>query len=147
MKSLNQLRDEIHANAKEKGFYDNPREVGTLLMLVVTEVAEALEADRIGRFCDFFEYEKHKKNAFELKHKQETDVKFMPRSPSLIKSSKDIERDAFKTYIKNSFEDELADVIIRTLDICGYLNIDIERNVLAKIKYNKTRDKLHTKRY
>ena len=147
MKSLNQLRDEIHANAKEKGFYDNPREVGTLLMLVVTEVAEALEADRIGRFCDFFEYEKYKKNAFELKHKQETDVKFMPRSPSLIKSSKDIERDAFKTYIKNSFEDELADIIIRTLDICGYLNIDIERNVLAKIKYNKTRDKLHTKRY
>ena len=61
MKSLNQLRDEIHANAKEKGFYDNPREVGTLLMLVVTEVAEALEADRIGRFSDFFEYEKYKK--------------------------------------------------------------------------------------
>jgi hypothetical protein len=147
MKSLNQLRDEIHANAKEKGFYDNPREVGTLLMLVVTEVAEALEADRIGRFSDFFEYEKYRKDEFEFKHKQETDVRFMPRSPSLIKSSKDIERDAFKTYIKNSFEDELADVIIRTLDICGYLNIDIERSVLAKIKYNKTRDKLHTKRY
>lgn len=74
-------------------------------------------------------------------------MNFMPHSPSLIKSSKDIERDAFKTYIKNSFEDELADIIIRTLDICGYLNIDIERSVLAKIKYNKTRDKLHTKRY
>ena len=147
MKSLNQLRDEIYANAKEKGFYDNPREVGTLLMLVVTEVAEALEADRVGSFCDFFEYEKYRKNAFEFKHKQETDVKFMPRSPCLVRSSEDIEKDAFDIYIKNSFEDELADVIIRTLDICGYLNIDIERSVLAKIKYNKTRDKLHTKRY
>ena len=58
MKFLNQLRDEIHANAKEKGFYDNPKEIGTLLMLVVSELAEALEADRAGRFCDFFEYEK-----------------------------------------------------------------------------------------
>ena len=95
----------------------------------------------------FFEYEKYRKNAFEFKHKQETDVKFMPRSPCLVRSSEDIEKDAFDIYIKNSFEDELADVIIRTLDICGYLNIDIERSVLAKIKYNKTRDKLHTKRY
>lgn len=130
MKSLNQLRDEIHANAKEKGFYDNPREVGTLLMLVVTEVAEALEADRTGDFCDFSKYEECKK---------EMDVG--------IRTSEEIEKYAFEKYIKNTFEDELADVIIRTLDICGYLNIDIERSVLAKIKYNKTRDKLHTKRY
>lgn len=147
MKSLNQLRDEIHANAKEKGFYDNPKEIGTLLMLVVSELGEALEADRVGSFCDFSEYEKYRKNAFEFKHKQETDVKFMPRSPYLIRSSEDIEKTAFDLYIKNSFEDELADVIIRTLDICGYLKIDIERSVLAKIKYNKTRDKLHAKRY
>ena len=130
MKSLNQLRDEIHANAKEKGFYDNPREVGTLLMLVVTEVAEALEADRTGDFCDFSKYEECKK---------EMDVG--------IRTSEEIEKYAFEKYIKNTFEDELADVIIRTLDICGCLTIDIERSVLAKIKYNKTRDKLHTKRY
>lgn len=147
MKSLNQLRDEIHANAKEKGFYDNPKEIGTLLMLVVSELAEALEADRGSYFCDFRKYEEYRKDAFEFKHKQETDVKFMPRSPCLVRSSEDIEKDAFDIYIKNSFEDELADVIIRTLDICGYLKIDIERSVLAKIKYNKTRDKLHAKRY
>ena len=130
MKSLNQLRDEIHANAKEKGFYDNPREVGTLLMLVVTEVAEALEADRTGDFCDFSKYEECKK---------EMDVG--------IRTSEEIEKYAFEKYIKNTFEDELADVIIRTLDICGYLNIDIERSVLAKMKYNKTREKMHSKKY
>jgi NTP pyrophosphatase (non-canonical NTP hydrolase) len=147
MKSLNQLRDEIHANAKEKGFYDNPREVGTMLMLVVSELAEALDADRADYFCDFSKYEECRKEAFEFKHKQETDVRFMPRSPYSIQSSEEIEKDAFERYIKDTFEDELADVIIRTLDICGYLKIDIERSVLAKIKYNKTRDKLHAKRY
>lgn len=147
MKSLNQLRDEIHANAKEKGFYDNPKEIGTLLMLVVSELAEALEADRADYFCDFRKYEERKKYSFELKHKQETDVNFMTRSPSSIQSSEEIEKEAFEIYIKNTFEDELADVIIRVLDIYGYFNIDIERNVLAKMEYNKTREKMHSKRY
>ena len=147
MKSLNQLRDEIHANAKEKGFCDSKKEVGTMLMLIVSELAEALEADRVGSFCDFSKYEKYRKDEFEFKHKQETDVRFMPRSPCLISSSEEIEKEAFEKYIKNTFEDELADVIIRTLSVCGYLGIDIEINVLAKMKYNKTREKMHSKKY
>ena len=130
MKSLNQLRDEIHANAKEKGFCDSKKEVGTMLMLIVSELAEALEADRTGDFCDFSKYEKCKK---------EMDVG--------IRTSEEIEKYAFEKYIKNTFEDELADVIIRTLSICGYLGIDIERNVLAKMRYNKTREKMHSKKY
>jgi hypothetical protein len=130
MKSLNQLRDEIHANAKEKGFCDSKKEVGTMLMLIVSELAEALEADRTGDFCDFSKYEKCKK---------EMDVG--------IRTSEEIEKYAFEKYIKNTFEDELADVIIRTLSICGYLGIDIERNILAKMKYNKTREKMHSKKY
>lgn len=130
MKSLNQLRDEIHANAKEKGFCDSKKEVGTMLMLIVSELAEALEADRTGDFCDFSKYEKCK---------NEMDVG--------IRTLEEIEKYAFEKYIKNTFEDELADVIIRTLSICGYLGIDIERNVLAKMKYNKTREKMHSKKY
>lgn len=130
MKSLNQLRDEIHANAKEKGFCDSKKEVGTMLMLIVSELAEALEADRTGDFCDFSKYEKCKK---------EMDVG--------IRTSEEIEKYAFERYIKNTFEDELADVIIRTLSVCGYLGIDIERYVLAKMKYNKTREKMHSKKY
>ena len=130
MQSLNQLRDEIHANAKEKGFCDSKKEVGTMLMLIVSELAEALEADRTGDFCDFSKYEKCKK---------EMDVG--------IRTSEEIEKYAFEKYIKNTFEDELADVIIRTLSICGYLGIDIERNILAKMKYNKTREKMHSKKY
>lgn len=48
MGTLNQLRDEIHETAKKKGFYDEPREFGTLLMLIVSELSEALEAHRRG---------------------------------------------------------------------------------------------------
>lgn len=38
---------------------------------------------------------------------------------------------------------EFADVIIRILDYCGSESIDIERAVLEKMKYNKTRPYRH----
>lgn len=45
IKSLVQI---AHDNAKQKGFYDKPKEFGTLMALIHSEVSEALEADRRG---------------------------------------------------------------------------------------------------
>lgn len=42
------LAHECHRQARERGWWDNPREVGTLLMLTVSELAEAMEAHRKG---------------------------------------------------------------------------------------------------
>lgn len=39
---------EAHQIAAEHGFWDESREVGTLLMLVVSELGEAIEAHRHG---------------------------------------------------------------------------------------------------
>ena len=44
--SLNELSQLCHSIAKEKGFWDEERNIGEALMLVVTEVAEAMEAHR-----------------------------------------------------------------------------------------------------
>lgn len=49
----------------------------------------------------------------------------------------------FKACIKNSVEDELSDVIIRTLDVCAMYGIDIDKHVKAKMEYNKTRGYHH----
>jgi NTP pyrophosphatase (non-canonical NTP hydrolase) len=49
--------------------------------------------------------------------------------------------------IKDTVEDELADVIIRTLDLCGYLGIDIEKHVELKMRYNESREYKHGKNY
>jgi NTP pyrophosphatase (non-canonical NTP hydrolase) len=48
MKKLNikQLIKLCHKIAREKGFWDSERNVGEMLMLIVTELAEAMEAYR-----------------------------------------------------------------------------------------------------
>ena len=122
MKTLNKLRDEIHENAKNKGFWDNQRETGTLLMLCVSELAEAMEADRNGLYADLELIEKDKEEFIDFKW-------------------------SFENSIKDTFEDELADTIIRILDLCGAHGIDIEKHIELKMKYNATREKMHGKKY
>lgn len=46
-KSLNELSQICHSIAREKGFWDNERNIGEALMLIVTELGEAMEAYRI----------------------------------------------------------------------------------------------------
>lgn len=46
-KTVKGLTKLCHKIAKEKGFWDSKRNIGEMLMLIVTEVAEAMEAHRI----------------------------------------------------------------------------------------------------
>lgn len=41
------------------------------------------------------------------------------------------------------FAPELADVVIRLADLCGYLDIDLEEAILTKMAYNETRSYRH----
>ena len=114
---LNELAKRIHQDNVERGFYDEKRELGTLLMLIVSEVSEALEADRKGRHVNIHEIAEY-------------------ANP-----------DKFKEYIKDTFEDEIADTFIRLFDLVGYLGIDIEAHIGAKLAFNKTRGHKHGKKY
>ena len=122
---LNDAAQQIHKAAKEKGFWDKPRETGTLLMLCVSELSEALEADRKGKRARIDDYIKGYSHQDNLQQKTA----------------------GFELHIKDSFEDELADTIIRILDLCGAKGIDIERHINLKLAYNKTREKMHGKAY
>lgn len=108
----------IYTGNKNKGFWDSKREVGTLLMLCTSELAEALEADRKGRNADLATFEKS----------------------SMTKTD-------FETHVKDTFEDELADTVIRIFDLCGHLGIPIGKHINYKLAYNATRGRKHGKNY
>lgn len=138
MKSINQLRDEIHEIAKSKGFWDKPREIGTRLMLCVSELAEAMEADRNESYCQMERFNRILVSS-----------RIINNDPTY---TGEITRDQawavnFETCIKDTFEDELADTVIRILDLCGAKGIDIEKHIELKMKYNATREMLHGKKY
>jgi NTP pyrophosphatase (non-canonical NTP hydrolase) len=115
MMNLNDLAQQIYIANKDKGFWDKERNVGEVLMLIVSELGEALEAHRKNRVADW--------DAFENQNI------------------------TFAVAIKDSFEDELADAVIRILDYCGGTGIDIQRHIAEKLAYNATRERLHGKNY
>lgn len=48
---------------------------------------------------------------------------------------------------KDSIAEELADCCIRIFDYCGAKGIDLEKTLLKKIAYNKTRPYRHGKKF
>lgn len=119
--TISQLAKEIHQRNKDKGFCSRPINVGELLMVVVSELSEALEADRNDNYSKLSE--KDKKMLSDL-----TGADFIER---------------FNAQIKDTFEDEIADAIIRLLGMSEILEIDIEWHILQKMKYNKSRPTQH----
>lgn len=137
MNNLNELAKEFHERSKAKGFWDDPRETGTLLMLIVSELSEAMEADRKGQYAKIDDAEfiidgKTIREDLDLAIKENDMIKF---------------EYIFRTQVKDTFEDEIADVFIRLFDFIGQRNIDIEKHIELKLRYNQTRPYKHGKKY
>jgi NTP pyrophosphatase (non-canonical NTP hydrolase) len=49
--------------------------------------------------------------------------------------------------VRAGFAEELADVLIRTLDLMRNCGFDVDYAIRAKMDYNDTREKLHGKRF
>jgi NTP pyrophosphatase (non-canonical NTP hydrolase) len=122
---INDLAQAIYANATAKGFYENgaASNIGERLALIHSEVSEALEADRKGKHATF-----------------------SPKEMYAIESNT-VFNVEFRTHIKDSFEDELADAMIRIMDLAAHKGIDLEAHILAKMRYNSMREYKHGKKY
>lgn len=126
-RGLNALASECHATARSKGFWDpsTGNNIGEMLMMVVGEVSEAHDEYRSGHAIGLIEYE-HASQAGtpDFRNRYLEDRNRNPGKPV-------------------GFPTELADVIIRTLDLAAGLGIDIEEAIRIKMDYNTTRPHRH----
>lgn len=121
--------------AKEKGFWESERNNGELLMLIVSELAEALEALRK-------DHRAAKYIVDDLYADLQIDMLDEEYNFNLTNW-----KESFEKGIKSSFEDELADVAVRLFDLCGGLDIDLAKHIELKMYYNSTRGYKHGKKF
>lgn len=134
MSTLNDLAQQINDNARAKGFWESDRNLGEMLMLAVSELAEALEEHRAGNPAEYVPF-----------HQQGCPAS----SDGLPDFRTEHERNALcsGTCKPEGVAVELADCIIRCLDIMHSLGVDIDGVVARKMAYNASRPHKHGKAY
>lgn len=110
--NFDELAQEAFATAKAHGWHDTEQPDEHWLMLIITEIAEAVQADRKDKHADVAKFKEYQTyyGTF-LPSKEIRTIRF---------------REDFEAYIKNSVEDELSDVVIRCLDLAGLRNIEFD---------------------
>lgn len=96
-KELASLAEDNFKNAEKHGFYTESTEIETELMLIITEMSEAVQADRHNRHGSIEDYE------------------------SEIQMGRDIPT-AYKNTLEGTVESEFADIAIRILSLLGWMN-------------------------
>lgn len=122
--NLNELRDEVYECAVSHGWHEEELSNEHCLWLVITELAEATEADRLGRHADRTQFD----NYMSMKERSDDEFAY-----------------AFKYNIKDSLQDELADACIRLLDLAGVRGISLDSvsfPIKVREQYIKARKEL-----
>jgi NTP pyrophosphatase (non-canonical NTP hydrolase) len=122
---INETAKAAYENAVLKGFYENPVSIAERIALIHSEASEALECDRKGKYC------------------------LMSSSgiSQMCKQNDESFKADFTDFLKDTFEDELADIIIRVMDLAAWRGINLEAHIKAKMRYNSMREHKHGKKY
>lgn len=102
--TLNRYAKDFHERAVDKGFWDEPHSVGHYLMLAYGELHEAIEADRLDKWA------KLDPDTIDTLHRIEGAIYVQE----------------FLREVKDTVEDEIADAVIRMLDLLWFIMVDGE---------------------
>ena len=107
--TINELKDRAYKIACEHGWYDEEHSLIHHLMLVITELSEAVNADRKKKYAqrEMFERESVTPQANPEEHWCY----------------------CYHTFIKDTVEDELADAVIRILSLAGQAKADLDERL------------------
>lgn len=105
--NLNLLRDRAYQCAVKHGWHEKHYPNIHLKMLILSEIGEAINADREDRHA-------------------KTDLYLFNQETLSYREEKHFVQ-LFDLYVKDTFEDELADVFIRLLDLAGLNQVDLEK--------------------
>jgi len=141
---FNATAERAHSNSKARGFWpqivradDKLMQLGSKVALIHSEVSELLEAYRKDPKADCGKKfpDAHSCSEEDLSF---SGGKFSGGARRVIPG---------KSIGLTLEEEELADIIIRVLDLSGHRDIDIGRAVLVKMEYNSTRPHKHGKQF
>lgn len=104
--NLNELRDRAYQCAVNHGWHEKHYPVVHFKMLILSELGEAVNADREDRHA-------------------KTDLYLFNQETLSYREEKHFVQ-LFDLYVKDTFEDELADTFIRLLDLAGLNQVDLE---------------------
>lgn len=109
------VAQKIHENSKDKGFWEASSNLNVKRALIITELAEAVDAHRINKRADVDQFKKE----FLADCSTPTRDRFNTMKVLKASTQRDLTLYAhlFQQYVKDTVEDELADTYIRCLDL------------------------------
>lgn len=129
MTNLNELLNKIHDISVKSGWRNQQKSYEHYAALVLTEIAEAINADRNLKYAHIKEFEWILTyNIIELHLQGEDYIKEYMHN--------------FKTYMKDTYEDELGDICIRLLDMADYFSLNVYYDDSVELKGNTLTEKM-----
>ena len=125
---MNKVAEAVHGNAVEHGWWEEDKALPEIIALCHSELSEALEEYRDGKPVIYCTHCIHPDRPFS-EHNDRRCTECLIRRGCIDKPE--------------GIGVELADCMIRILDYCGRVGINIEDMIRIKHQYNKTRAYRH----